>query len=60
MEVEQVLKTPEAYLLQLLASTVTDTGRDMMAFWRLEHPLAELKELILKEPPCCLQLPSVP
>ena len=50
--VAQLLKTPEAYLLQLVASTETPIGLDLIAFLIPRHPRVILTELILNAPPC--------
>jgi hypothetical protein len=41
IEAAQLLKTPFAYLLQLVASTVTETGLELILFCNPAHPECE-------------------
>ncbi len=55
IEAAQLLKTPPVYLLQLLASTVTEIGLPAKALWMAGHPWAEAYDPNLKLPPFLAQ-----
>jgi hypothetical protein len=55
IDAAQLLKTPLEYLLQLVASTVTETGLELIPFCNPAHPGWENCPEILKLPPLVLQ-----
>jgi len=58
IDAAQFVKTPDAYLLQLVASTVTETGLELSLLRIPLHPEWAFCPEILKLPPVILQVPS--